>query len=419
MRRLLGSIVAACTLLAAALAQPPSLRRADPADEALMRGAYIEAIDRWRAAAFPAEGPADESALAVWRQVHPFIGGVHDPAAMRREPAGPLDPEVVERYRRAEIRGALREIRTRAAQTRIVILNEAHDSPRDRGFALEVARALRPLGYRLLAAETFSNRDEPETAAQRMERLARDGFPRLSTGHYTTDPIFGDFVRRSLALGYRPIAYESTTHRADLGPAEQLAAREQEQAENLARQIRANPGARILVYVGYSHAIETPFPDGAGGTMEWMASRLKRLTGVDPLTIDQTLIDETVPRHRAYRDLVAPRMGRRPVVLFLGGRALIEGRPPGAHDLQVIHPPLRLVRGRPDWLWRIGRRPVRVPRSLLPRSGRRLIQAFAAGEPRDAIPLDQIVAEAGHPPPPLLVQRGRIRWAFQDPVPLR
>jgi hypothetical protein len=150
-----------------------------------------------------------------------------------------------------------------------------------------------------------------------------------------------------------------------------------------------------------------------------MASRLKRLTGIDPLTVDQTLFDETSRRSLSHHALVAARMGERPVVLFRDGRPLIQARPPGAHDLQIVHPPLRLRRGRPDWLWRMGRRPADVPRALLPGSGRRLIQAFAAGETEDSIPLDQVVVEAGRPAPPLLVpRRTRIRWTWQDPVPI-
>jgi hypothetical protein len=147
-----------------------------------------------------------------------------------------------------------------------------------------------------------------------------------------------------------------------------------------------------------------------------MALRLKRMTGIDPLTVDQTVIDETSARRRAYRDLAAPRLHGRPGILFLAGAPMVEGEYAGAVDLQVIHPPLRLVRGRPGWMLRIGRRPVAIPRGLLPSQGRRLIQAFVAEEPADSIPLDQIVVEAGRPAPPLMLPRRRIRWAVQDPT---
>lgn len=411
--------VAASVVVAASAAQthaePTAVSRAHGA---LMHGRYLEAIDRLRAAAFAPEAEREPGARGLWAQVHPFIGGVSDPAVLGEGHEGPLSGDTAERLRRADVRDAIGEIVARARGTRIVILNEAHDMPRDRAFALELARALRPLGFDILAAEALSN-GAGAGAVPPVEQLARDGFPRLGTGFYTLDPVFGDFLRQALALGYRPVAYESVNDGRVSGREERIAAREQEQAENLARIVRDNPEARLLVFVGYSHAIEAPVEIGGGRTREWMASRLKRLTGIDPLTVDQTVFDEANPLDVAHRNLISKRIGRRPGVLYLEGRPLIEGRAAGAHDLQVVHPPLRLRRGRPDWMWRIGRRPVAVPSRLLPRQGRRLIQAFVAGEPGDAIPLDQIVVEAGRAAPPLMVPRDtRIRWAWQDPLPI-
>jgi hypothetical protein len=387
--------------------------------DALDAGRYLEAVDRARAALPRGTRPdRTDHVYSRWLQIHPFIGGTHDPAAVEQGPLeGALDPARAERFRTAEVRDAVREIAARARLTRIVILNEAHDSPRDRAFALEVARALRPLGYRLLAIEALSNYADPAEGERAMAALAHDGFPRLRTGHYLRDPFFADFLRQALALGYEPFAYE------EVGPSrpgtmlEQIARREQTQAENLAALLQRHPGERLFVYVGYGHAAEAPVPTPEGPA-EWMAARLKRLTGIDPLTIDQTFVDETSARRRAYRDLVAPRLGGRPGILFRSGSPAAEGEFAGVVDLVVIHPPVLLVRGRPDWMRRIGRRPVAIPRRLLPASGRRLIQAFAAGEPADAIPLDQIVVEAGRPAPPLMLPRRRVRWAYQDPVAL-
>lgn len=417
----LGNWIAVAGALAlaaqAAPAPPPAADPSRDAHRALGEGRYLDAVDLARAAAFSGGAPDRGSPVySTWLQIHPFIGGTLDPLAIEPGPvAEPLDPARAERYRHAEVRDAVREIAARAADTRIVILNEAHHSPRDRAFALEVARALRPLGYSILAAEAFTNHVDAEEGRRAMAALAADGFPRRGTGHYVADPMFGDFVRQALAMGYRPVAYEATSSDRSGGWRERIAHREQAQAQALAEVLRRNPQARLLVFVGFSHAAEAPVRS-AEGEDEWMASRLKRITGIDPLTIDQTVIDETSARRRAYRDLVAPRLGRRPGILFLGRSPMVEGQYAGAVDLQVVHPPARLVRGRPDWMRRIGRRPVDIPRRLLPAGGRRLVQAFAAEEPADAIALDQIVVEAGRPAPPLMVPRRRVRWAVQDPA---
>ncbi len=415
----LPSIVmaAAASIAQAQPAPSPTPSAMQSAFESLDKGRYMDAVDGARAAA-STDGALDRSGAeySVWFQIHPFIGGTLDPAALEPGPfSGVVDPERADRYRYAEVRHAVREIAARAADTRIVILNEAHHSPRDRAFGLEVARALRPLGYTMLAAEAFSNDRDPGARSRAMAALARDGYPRRRTGHYVRDPIFGDFVRQALALGYEPVSYEDTSRDRSGGQAERIARREQAQAEALAEVVRRNPHAKLLVFVGFSHAAEAPL-QSTDGFDEWMASRLKRLTGIDPLTIDQTVSDETSARRRAYRDLATPRLRGRPGILFLSGSPMVEGQYAGAVDLQVIHPPLRLVRGRPEWMRRIGRRPVKIPRRLLPAQGRRLVQAFAAEEPEDAIPLDQIVVEAGREAPPLMLPQRRIRWAIQDPT---
>lgn len=146
----------AAALIAQPQAAPPSDRAAVPAAfKALHEGRYLQAVVQARDAAFTG-GALDRSraGYSTWLQLHPFVGGTLDSAAIEPGPfSRALNVESADRYRRAEVRDAVREIVARARNTRIVILNEAHHSPRDRAFGLEVARALRPLGYNMLAAE--------------------------------------------------------------------------------------------------------------------------------------------------------------------------------------------------------------------------------------------------------------------------
>ena len=84
-------------------------------------------------------------------------------------------------------------------------------------------------------------------------------------------------------------------------------------------------------------------------------------------------------------------------------------------DMTVLHRPTRLVNGRADWLSMGGyRRPRAIPASLLPRTGRRLIQAFYASEPANAVPVDQVIVGSAIPPPVLMLPKGKVRFAFVE-----
>ena len=242
------------------------------------------------------------------------------------------------------------------------------------------------------------------------ERLLADGFARQSTGHYIQDPVFAGYLREAVRIGYRPIAYEQLPTQRPGGGG--IAAREAAQTANLLAALTAYPGAKMLIHVGHGHLAEVAMPRD-DGREEWMGAQLKRATGVDPLTIDQTFLTDLSPQARAAYPVAAAKVGTRPGVFFAGGAPLVLGWPAGAVDLQVVHPARAYRWGRPIWLQALGGRPVAVPARLLPRSGERLVQAFAADAPADAVPLDQVLVTAGTPAPMMLLPRVKVRFATQ------
>lgn len=311
---------------------------------------------------------------------------------------------------------AIPEIVRRARRTSIVILDENHLDPRGRAFGLEVARALRPLGYTVLALEALKRDTDDAASRAKMEKLSAERYPRQSNGYYLDDPVFADFLRQSLALGYRPVSYEMI--RTDYtGLAESAQGqREQDQADNIVRRaFKQYPGAKILIYAGEHHAAERPIA-AEGGKVMMMAERLKRATGIDPLTIDQAGLS-SIPMNRPDADLyalAAPKARARSVALMRHGSPLTVGLLAGSVDLQIVHPRTTLVAGRPDWLAMMGRKPAPIPKSLLPTSGTRLIQAFLASEADDAIPVDQIIVTAGQIPSVLMLPSAPVRYAVQE-----
>ena len=284
--------------------------------------------------------------------------------------------------RGTHLKDAISEILVRAKHTRIVILNEDHYNPRNRYFGLKLAKALRPLGYSVLAVEALTNYDSIDLYKAQMERLAQDGFVRLGSGLLTAEPVFADFLRQSMKIGYRPLAYEALTSRT-------IDLREAEQARLLFdRVIATHPDDKFLIYVGFSHAAEQPVPDTRGAPHLWMAGRLKALTQIDPLTIDQTTNPYrcSVPAKSRHVDDYIAINSKGPVV---------EGKYANSVNLQISYSLADTSDGRPDWLIKMGRRKRKIPVAASLTSGFHVVQAFSANEPNDAVPLDQFSLEIG------------------------
>jgi hypothetical protein len=396
----------------------PSTKQVDAAMGAYDKGRYFEATDKLSAAAFDKDGKAtDDYAFQMWEQVSSTVTNELDLATLdKARPPGVADSSWDKAITGAASRDAIAEIVRRAGDTGIVILNEAHSSPRDRAFAWRVAQALRPLGYSVLAAETFDNEPSYGGKPTVVERLARDRLVRTSTGFYTRDPVYAAFLRNALAIGYQPVSYDQNSQqrpKGDLGRRQSIEAREQAEADNLVAIHRRLPTAKLLIYVGYSHVAEAALNEGDGGKIEWMAARLKRMTGIDPLTIDQTTVTEFPAATRKSYYLAAARVNDQDGILFEGDKPLVLGQYAGAVDLQVVHPRREYRYGRPAWLADLGGKPLPVPMQLLPNAGRRLVQVFPATAPLDAIPFDQVVVEAGSPPAMLIAPQEPVRFATQ------
>jgi hypothetical protein len=279
-----------------------------------------------------------------------------------------------------------------ARDTTIVIINEAHDESRHREVVRELAVELRKQGYEYYAAETLW-----ESAGEHPD----EPFGRLDAGTYSLEPAFGQLLRTVKGLGYRLVAYEHATLSEDVpDPATGVIQREEGQANNLVERIfRAEPEAKVLIHVGYSHAVEVAL-DNFGRSIEWMAARLKQKTGIDPFTIDQT---------RCVSSRGALELTQISATL-----------PPGAHDVAVAHPPTILFRGRPQWRIDAGAIAVDLPETFGSERGRTLIEARYDTDPPEAIPLDRLLLWPGERLP-LLLPAGEVRMQqhFEDGSPSR
>jgi hypothetical protein len=273
-----------------------------------------------------------------------------------------------------------------ADRTQVMMINEAHHVPQHRAFTLTLLHALRAKGFRYFAAETLAEADGD---------LSRRGYPVALTGPYASEPVYGDLIRTALHLGYRVVPYEA------LGAED----RELGQATNLVRRtLAADPAAKILVHAGYAHINQS----GTLAGKRPMARQFAEITGIVPLTIDQTVMTEhSAPAYEnpVYRT-VAARGLERPTIFrtTTGSPWTLE---PGKRTATLFHPRTRYEQGRPTWLLMNGRRrmyplPAEICRGRLPC----LVRARFAAESREAVPIDQVEITAGGSPPALVLPDG-------------
>lgn len=285
----------------------------------------------------------------------------------------------------------------------IVILNESHFTQRHRAFALQVARALREEGFTHFGAEAFTHDIRDLLAA---------GPPDHRAGFYVLDPFFADLVRQVAAIGYEVFPYEQREDQQPPGDADgelRIAVREQAQAANIKRVLAAAPHARLLILSGGGHMAEVPDARGRA----WMGYRLNRLTGTDPLTVNQvagTPPDRPDPPDAAH-ERAFPDPGQRQPQVLVHADGRIWSVP--GHDMVVMHPRTRYLDERPEWAFMDGyRRPTTV--RLPGQSGRRLVQAFPVGGLVTAIAIDQVVARPAARQVTLALPVGEYRVDVQD-----
>ncbi len=296
----------------------------------------------------------------------PEAGGQEPPdAPVARDPAPSLET--------IPWRDAVARI---AAEHRLVLIMEAHTVTEDRAWIEQTLGLFRAAGFSHYCAEAITESGST---------LKSRGYPTSRTGSYTLDPRFGNLVRTALRLGFEVGGYDVADGDFDR--------REEYQAAALARQFAARPDTRMVVHAGHGHV----FKHDVRRVGRYMAARLWAMTGVEPFTIWQT---SEVRPDDGYRDL-ARRIGpiADPVMLVPPPRGVSERLFPesSAHpavDAVVIHPP-RLGREPTDRRGAFSDQLTRVTGSWRGNEWPVVIAALPAGEPNEAIALDQVMLRAG------------------------
>jgi hypothetical protein len=262
-----------------------------------------------------------------------------------------------------------------AKDYKVVFLNEAHNVPLTRSLTVQLLKQLHEQGFNYFAAETLYHTDTG---------LQQRGYPIATSGFYTREPVYAEMVRTALKLGYKVIAYEADDdHSGD--------ARERQQAEHLYEVLKHDPDAKLVVNAGYAHIQEKgKFLGGQS-----MAEHFRAMSGVDPLTIEQTMLiphGDGFMDHPYYSAIVQSLNPTQPMV-FLNAQGKPWSLRPG-YDVSVIFPATRERDGRPTWL-ALGnlRVPYAVDGNLCQDRYPCLVEARYADEDDDAIPADRLVLD--------------------------
>ncbi len=307
-----------------------------------------------------------------------FVGdyvGAHDSYSIRMLPAADDGPSPLGGTYVAK--PALDAIAALARDRKAIFFNEAHNVALTRTLTVELLPKLRAEGYTYFAAETLYAADKD---------LAKRGYPVAESGFYTMEPIGAEMVRTALKLGFKVVAYESEKEgNGDV--------REYAQAKNLYDRVFKNdPDARLVVNAGYAHIQENGrFLGGRS-----MAQHFRKISGIDPLTIEQTMLIEhpTGTENHPYYHAVIDSLHPTVPIIFEDKQGKPWSLKPKAYDVSVFFPVDVVRDGRPTWAGIDGlRKPYFVSGTICQDQYPCLIEARYADEGTDAIPADRLVLD--------------------------
>jgi hypothetical protein len=286
-----------------------------------------------------------------------------------------------------------------ASNYSVIMLNEAYNKPVHRAFAISLLDDLYKRGFRYLAMEMLNPMPDQE--------LTKVTF---KTGHFATEPVAGEMIRFALEMGFKLVAYEDPLAKQH-SPTE----RDSIQAFNIAAIIKQDPQAKVFVYASFGHIAErSTTPDFIP-----MGMAFKRMTGIDPLTIDQTDMTEesNFPFGKTFYDAYLEKFPLTAPSIPLENDEPVNVTGTTLYDLTVVHPKTTYREARPTWMSLSNRRqPVLIKptnRDVF------LVQAYYQFEsfgskPGQVVPADQTYFATGKGYYTLFLRRGLYILIFRD-----
>ncbi len=243
-----------------------------------------------------------------------------------------VDDSTLEKLDTSEftILSAKRYILDSLKNRKVIMLNEAHHLTPHRIFTLDLLLDLKKLGFTHLGIEAIGPNESNAL-------LNKRGYPTLNTTRgYLRDPHFANMIRIAINLGYKVFRYDTSWGGS-------IKFREYNQALNIANVIKQDSNAKVIVHAGWGHIREDTLHGGP------MAYQFKKITGIDPFTINQAsmneesspLFENTV--YQQFEEIKTPSVliNKKTSHLYTNHK----------YDCILFHPRTYYTSSRPSWLY--------------------------------------------------------------------
>lgn len=256
------------------------------------------------------------------------FAGSHRKALIARDVTAEVESSTLDDLINYKEKDAVVEILKQVKTHQIVMVNEAHDLAQHRVLTYQLLSGLWEQGFRYFAAETLNS-----VAVSQIDK----GFITNNIGYYSRESIHANLILKAKELGYQIISYDQ--HKPN--KLNTIDEREINSALTIKEKVfDKDPNAKVLIHVGYSHINEE----------KWLASKLKSMTNLETLTIDQTTRIERsnkIYEHPTYTKVVQSVEFQEPFIFVKDNE--VWSSDPKKWDISVFWPRTSYLNGRPKW----------------------------------------------------------------------
>jgi hypothetical protein len=249
--------------------------------------------------------------------------------ALSKKGVDSIKSYITDSLRNVQHLDAKKYILDRTAKSRVVMINESQCKPQHRVFTISLLQDLYNQGFRYFAVEALNN-----NAAVKPEVID------ISSGRYIHEPISAEMLRIAMKIGFKLVPYQDSVY------SHSSFQRELVQAANIYKVLQEDSSAKIVVQASHGHILEDTI-----GKYIPMALAFRRLSDVDPLTINQT--DMTEQSDFEYgRIFYDHYIGRYPISkpsVAIKNNQPVDLLATSGYDIVVVHPQTQYKNGRPDW----------------------------------------------------------------------